>query len=63
MARNAVNLPCSSGRGDLVHEGRGGYVHQVTTDGGGNWMAVWCSEDTFGATIGTDRDILVARWR
>jgi hypothetical protein len=33
----------------------------VTTDGGGNWVAVWGSDDTLGGTIGTDEDILVAR--
>jgi len=31
---------------------------QVTTDGGGNWVAVWRSTDTLGGTIGTDDDIL-----
>jgi hypothetical protein len=34
---------------------------QVTTDGAGNWVAVWESDDTLGGTIGTDLDILVAR--
>jgi hypothetical protein len=34
---------------------------QVATDGAGNWLAVWRSEDDLGDTIGTDRDILVAR--
>ncbi len=34
---------------------------QVTTDGSGNWVAVWRSDDDLGATIGTDEDILVAR--
>ena len=34
---------------------------QVTTDGGGNWLAVWHSWDTLGGTIGADTDILVAR--
>jgi len=34
---------------------------QVTTDGGGNWVAVWCSTDSLGGTIGGDVDILVAR--
>ncbi len=34
---------------------------QVTTDGAGNWVAVWVSQDDLGGTIGTDRDILVAR--
>ena len=34
---------------------------QVTTDGTGNWVAVWQSTDTLGGTIGTDGDILVSR--
>ena len=34
---------------------------QVTTDGGGNWVAVWQStEPNIGGGIGTDYDILVA---
>jgi hypothetical protein len=37
------------------------YVPQVTTDRAGNWVAVWNSSDTLGATIGTDFDILVSR--
>jgi hypothetical protein len=34
---------------------------QVTTDGGGNWLAVWESDNDLGDTIGTDSDILMAR--
>jgi cysteine-rich repeat protein len=34
---------------------------QVTTDGAGNWVAVWLSENPLDGTIGTDRDIVVAR--
>ena len=34
---------------------------QVTTDGRGTWVAVWESEDSLAGTIGTDRDILMAR--
>jgi len=34
---------------------------QVTTDGAGNWVAVWYSNENLGGTIGTDHDILVAR--
>ena len=37
------------------------YVPQVTTDGAGHWVAVWQSTDSLGGTIGTERDILVAR--
>ncbi len=37
------------------------YWPQVTTDGAGNWVAVWHSDDALGSTIGTDRDIFVAR--
>ena len=34
---------------------------QVSTNGVGNWVAVWMSNDSLGDTIGTDMDILVAR--
>ncbi|MCP3999263.1 MAG: DNRLRE domain-containing protein [bacterium] len=34
---------------------------QIATDGTGNWVAVWQSDDSLGDTIGTDRDILVSR--
>ena len=34
---------------------------QVTTDGAGNWVAVWCSNDSLGDTIGSDLDILMSR--
>ena len=37
------------------------YYPEVTTDGQGVWIAVWYSLDSLGGTIGTDRDILVAR--
>ncbi|UCG17078.1 MAG: hypothetical protein JSV19_03410, partial [Phycisphaerales bacterium] len=37
------------------------YLPQVATDGTGNWVAVWRSEDELDAGLGTDRDILVAR--
>jgi len=39
----------------------GDFYPQVTTDGKGTWVAVWHSLDSLGSTIGTDRDILVAR--
>ena len=36
---------------------------QVTTDGLGNWVAVWHSnEPNVGSGIGTDKDILYATW-
>ena len=34
------------------------YVPQVATDGAGNWVAVWDSDDSLGGTIDTDFDIL-----
>ncbi len=34
---------------------------QLTTDGSGNWVAVWRSNENLGGTIGTDNDILTAR--
>ncbi len=37
------------------------YRPQVTTDGQGNWVVVWQSEDSHGETIGSDLDILVSR--
>ncbi|MCH8201115.1 MAG: exo-alpha-sialidase [Chloroflexi bacterium] len=33
---------------------------QVTTDGAGNWLAVWYSDENLGGAIGTDHDILYA---
>ena len=35
---------------------------QVTTDWVGNWVAVWYSDENLGGPIGTDDDILVARF-
>ncbi|NOX56608.1 MAG: hypothetical protein GXP27_19625, partial [Planctomycetes bacterium] len=34
---------------------------QVATDGAGNWIVVWESDDGLGGTIGTDWDILMVR--
>jgi len=34
---------------------------QVASDGAGNWLAVWDSTDSPGATLGSDSDILVSR--
>ena len=50
----ALNTNAGTDSGDDVEP-------QVTTDGGGNWVAVWESDDTLGGTIGTDEDILVSR--
>jgi predicted neuraminidase len=50
----ALNTNAAS---DAGHDGD----PQVTTDGHGNWVAVWQSFDSLGGTIGTDTDILVAR--
>jgi cysteine-rich repeat protein len=33
---------------------------QVTTDGAGNWVAVWSSGDSLGGAIGADQDIMVS---
>ncbi|MBN1516797.1 exo-alpha-sialidase [Candidatus Sumerlaeota bacterium] len=37
------------------------YIPTVSTDGAGNWIAVWMSHDSLGGTIGTDSDILISR--
>ncbi len=41
-------------------DSEGDYDPQVTTDGSGNWVAVWYSGENVGGTIGTDADILFA---
>jgi Neuraminidase (sialidase) len=33
----------------------------VATDGAGNWVAVWHSQEDLGGTLGTDWDLLVSR--
>jgi hypothetical protein len=33
---------------------------QLTTDGLGNWLALWMSWDSHGGTIGADADVLVS---
>jgi len=53
-APNPLNSNAASDVGNDAHP-------QVTTDGGGNWLAVWHSQDSLGGTIGTDPDILVSR--
>jgi Neuraminidase (sialidase) len=42
-------------------DSRHDFVVQVTTDGAGNWVAVWDSQDSLGDTIGLEHDILVSR--
>lgn len=37
------------------------HVPHIVTDGQGNWVAIWDSDDTLGGTIGMDIDILCAR--
>jgi len=37
------------------------HLPRMATDGAGNWVAAWFSNDSLGDTIGTDIDILVAR--
>ena len=46
----------TNGDSDLGHD----YEPQVTTDGTGNWVAVWYSDENLGGTAGTDPDIFVA---
>ncbi len=36
---------------------------QLATDGQGQWVAAWDSDDELGGTIGPDRDILLARFQ
>jgi hypothetical protein len=45
---------------NAANDSWGDYVSQVTTEGGGNWVAVWYSNENVGGTIGTDYDILYA---
>jgi hypothetical protein len=48
---------------DLLHPSNSGndWRAKVSTDGQGNWVAIWYSYDTLGGTIGADRDTLVVR--
>ena len=46
--------------GAATDEGSDGPV-DMTTDGAGNWLAVWASRDSLGGTIGGEGDILAAR--
>ncbi len=50
----ALNTNSAADAGDDVA------VH-LATDGLGNWVAAWSSNDTLGGTIGADFDILVSR--
>ena len=53
MAPTALNTNAAT---DSGHDGG----PEVATDGGGNWLTVWSSDEDVGG-IGTDADILVAR--
>jgi len=57
----ATWTPLASLNTNAVTDSGGDYAPQVTTNGGGNWLAVWHSTDDLGGTIGTDADILMAR--
>ncbi|NLE27780.1 MAG: hypothetical protein GX625_21075, partial [Clostridiaceae bacterium] len=48
-----LNVNAGSDSGDDLYP-------QITTDGAGDWVAVWQSGDTLGGTIDTDSDILFA---
>ena len=37
------------------------YIPKVSTDGNGNWVVVWYSDENLGDTAGTDEDIFVSR--
>ncbi len=36
-------------------------VPRAATDGAGNWVVVWSSDDSLGGTLGTDEDILIVK--
>jgi hypothetical protein len=57
---HAWSYPAALNTNAATDSGRDCYP-QVATDGGGNWLVVWQSDDSLGGTIGTDDDILVAR--
>jgi sulfatase modifying factor 1 len=44
----------------VIDLGQDQFPH-ISTDGVGNWVAVWDSDDSFFDTVGTDTDIFVAR--
>lgn len=47
---------------NAVSDSGGDFAAQMTTDGAGNWVAVWDStEANVGGGIGDDHDILVSR--
>ncbi len=48
---------------DAPTESRNDIEPHITTDGLGNWLAVWHSEDSLSGAIGTDRDIFFSRKR
>ncbi len=60
-ASSSVSAQVFSPPGELSIADQPGWSPRVSTDGAGNWVAVWQSEDDLGGTIGSDSDILVAR--
>ena len=55
------SYPALVGDPDGVPDSGGDFIPQVTTDGSGNWVAVWESFDDLGGQIGFDRDVLVSQ--
>lgn len=43
-----------------VSDSASDYAPEVTTDGVGNWVAVWDSQENLGGTAGMDLDIFVS---
>ncbi|CAM2070472.1 Exo-alpha-sialidase [Sulfidibacter corallicola] len=41
-------------------DGGADFIPRIATDGSGNWVAVWYSNETLGDTIGLDNDIFAA---
>jgi len=57
----ATWAPPAALNANAATDSRDDWAPQVTTDGVGNWVAVWHSRDDLGGTIGGERDILVSR--
>jgi Neuraminidase (sialidase) len=65
VARSSDNgatwSPPAALNSNAASDSGGDYHPALSTDGAGNWVAVWYSLETFGGTIGSDYDILVSR--